>query len=181
VNPTQIPSAGDPSALDLGLLDPPVWRVLAGGEVYGPYTRGQMQAFIAQNRVAADTRVVNAKGGAFKRAIEMPELAELFEKEPTSEREAPANLVVISRIVGSANAALLRLLNQLGRSIEIAPGVHVLRTRVPLSRVRARIEGNTQKDDQIVIIDATHNRVGWLHLGPETDARLRQVWDSETV
>lgn len=178
---TPLTSRPEEPALDLARLDPPVWRVLAGGEVYGPYTRGQMQAFIAQNRVAADTRVVGAKGGVFRRAIDVPELSDLFAVAVSEEREAPANLVVVSRIIGSANAALLRLLNQMGRSVEIAPGVHVLRTRVPLSRVRARIEGNTKKDDQVVIIDATHNRVGWLHLGPETDARLRQVWDSDTI
>ena len=34
------------TALELGEVDPPKWRVLVHGTTYGPYTLGQMQSFV---------------------------------------------------------------------------------------------------------------------------------------
>lgn len=166
------------SPVNLSDIDPPVWRVLAGDTVYGPYTFGQMSAFKAEGRIAADTRVADGPGAAFRPAAESPALAALFQPQFVQEVGEPANFLVATRIAGTRRPELIRTLNQLGRTAEIAPGICVLRSRVSLARIRAQVEKVAEKDDSVVIVDASHDRIGWLHLGPETDARVRQVWDS---
>ncbi len=167
------------NSMELGIIDPAIWRVLVSDEVYGPYTRGQMLAFIREGRVAPDTRIASGHGAAFVSAGNCAEFAEAFGPVTDGAKSEPANYLVASRIAGSHQQDLTRVLNQLGRFAEVAPGLFVLRSVVPLARIRQQIELVVEKDDQVIIVDATHNRIGHIHLGPESDARVRQIWDAK--
>jgi len=65
--------------LDLGRIDPPIWRILVADVVYGPYTMGQMQSFLRESRLSPQSIVAMGDGGAFKPASEQAGLASCFE------------------------------------------------------------------------------------------------------
>ena len=178
--------------LDLATIDPPIWHVLAGEKVYGPYTIGQLRTFVAEGRVAPDTQLAPREGGPFERAGEITALSAIFQPtglgtEPQPQDTAspaqvqgpqPANFLIVAKLTGVRAEVLRRVLNELGNYTEAAAGIHVLRTATSLQRVRARIETVVSTEDQVVIVDASHDRLGFIHLGPETDVRVRAVWNS---
>ena len=49
--------------LDLSSIDPPIWRIMVSDVVYGPYTLGQMRAFVDEGRLLASSRVARGEGG----------------------------------------------------------------------------------------------------------------------
>lgn len=176
--------------LDLSTIDPPIWHVSAAESVFGPYTLGQMRTFIAENRVAADTQVSKRAGGPFQSAQDVAELAEIFDptlarviqaddERPSDSKAGPINVVIFVKLTGVRAEALKRNLNGLGQYTEAAPGMFVLRTRSSLQKVRQRVEIVVSTEDQVVLVDATHGRLGFIHLGPETDVRVRSVWNAD--
>ena len=177
--------------IDLALVDPPIWHVLTGEDVFGPYTLGQMRSFIREGRVAPDTRVAPREGGPFQRAGEIAKLIPIFDPaaqaaetvtpdiRTASEADAAYNLVLMTKLTGVRAEALRRIMNEVGDYAEAMPGVFVLRTRTPMKRIRQRIEVVVSTEDQVVLVDASHNRIGFIHLGPEKDVGVRSVWNAK--
>ncbi len=177
--------------IDLAVIDPPIWHVLADDTVYGPYTFGQMRGFIKEGRIARDTQVAPREGGPFKRAGEIGKLIPVFDPlatpcEDDGKGDAPVtaadtayNLVIMTKLTGVRADALRRMMNEIGDYAESMPGVFVVRTRTPMQRVRARIEVVVSTEDQVVLVDASHNRIGFIHLGPEKDVNVRSVWNAK--
>jgi hypothetical protein len=38
-----------------------------------------------------------------------------------------------------------------------------------------------RKDEQVLIVNASKDRLAWFNLGPESDIAVRDVWDSDEV
>lgn len=170
------------TALDLSQIDPPQWRVLVNGTVYGPYTLGQMQSYIRERRVGSQTRVADGDGGAFLAASEQERLKTLFESSGRADEETeakPANFLIIARLAGTGEMQLLGALNRLGKFAEVMPGVWALRSKVRQAKVRERLQATITSGDQIMIANTSTGRLGWLNLGPEADVHIRRVWDAE--
>ncbi|WP_370235787.1 MULTISPECIES: hypothetical protein [Henriciella] len=170
------------STLDLSKVDPPQWRVLVHGSVYGPYTRGQMQAFIRERRIVEETKVACGDGGAFVLAREHEDLATAFAglRATTSEAESePSNYLIIARLASTGEMQMMSVLNRLGKFAEVMPGVWALRSTVRQARVRERIQAALGVADQVMIANATSGRLAWLNLGPEADIHIRNVWDAK--
>lgn len=166
------------NAVDLNAVDPAVWRVMAGEKVFGPYTRAQMLRFIREQRVAPDSMIAEGNGAAFIPAVEAPTFAEAFAPSTGGE---PANFMIVARLTGIRKENLVRLLNSFGQFAEAAPGIFIFRAPVSLAKLRARIEIVVHEDDQVIIVDATHNRFGGIHLGPEADVHARAIWDGRNA
>lgn len=91
-------------ALNLSEIDPAHWRVLVKGEVYGPYTLGQMQRFIKEQRIGPGTQAADGNGGAFLPAQKHTSLAAAFraEMEASSTDDVPAyNYLIIAKLTGT--------------------------------------------------------------------------------
>jgi len=162
--------------LDLSEIDPPVWRVMVAGVAYGPYTLGQMRAFITEGRVGAATMIAEADGAAFEPASEKVQLATSFrDAVRTDIDEHASNYVVIARM-NSGDIAINNALNELGKFGEAMPGVFLLRSSAKLARIRDRLMSLSGATDRIMIIDASNDRLAWLNLGPEADIHMRAVW-----
>ncbi len=170
------------TALNLSEIDPPQWRVLVNGTVYGPYTLGQMQSFIRERRVGSRTKVADGDGGAFLAASEQDRLKSLFESAGQSEAEEeakPANYLIIARLSGTGEMQLLGALNRLGKFAEVMPGVWALRSKVKQAKVRDKLQATVSSGDQVMIANTTTGRLGWLNLGPEADVHIRRIWDAD--
>ena len=172
----------DETALNLSDIDPPQWRVLVNGTVYGPYTLGQMQGFIHERRISSLTRVARGETAEFAPAAEQPQLQSLFETRADRDEETeaePANYLIATRLAGTGEMQFMGALNRLGTFAEVMPGVWILRSKVRQAKVRDRLQAVVGLEDQVMIANATNGRLAWLNLGPEADIHIRQVWDAE--
>ncbi len=70
-------------------------------------------------------------------------------------------------------------LHKLGPVAEVAAGVYMLRTRKTAGVVRNAISQATGQGDKVLVIDASRDRLAWFNLGPETDVRMREVWNAQ--
>ncbi|WP_084419986.1 hypothetical protein [Henriciella litoralis] len=169
-------------ALDLSKIDPPQWRVLVSGTVYGPYTLGQMQSFIYERRIRPGTKIADGDGGAFLAAEQHPALLEMFHMR-TQESETTAaevsNYLIIARLTGTGEMQLISVLNRLGKFAEIMPGVWALRSSIKQNKLREKLQATIVSGDQVMIANATSGRLAWLNLGPEADVHIRSVWDAK--
>lgn len=173
--------------LDLSQVDPPIWRVLIKDTAYGPYTLGQMQSFISEGRIGLQTKVAKGDGEQFVAAEMVKDLQESLRqkhlkhpKSRTSDKtETPHNYIIISRLTGTGEASLLQRLNTFGSFGQAMPGVYVLRSKAKLSVIQQTLQRATTARDELLIVDATANRLGWFNLGPEADVHLRSIWDKQ--
>ncbi|RIJ14953.1 GYF domain-containing protein [Henriciella mobilis] len=169
------------TALELGEVDPPKWRVLVHGTTYGPYTLGQMQSFVRERRIGPESRVSGAATDEFLAAHEHDALRSLFESGGRHGDDAdnePANYLIVTRLNGTGKMQIIGALNRLGKFAEVMPGVWTLRSRARQARVRERLQATIGPGDQVMISNATTGRLAWLNLGPESDVHIRRVWDA---
>ena len=167
--------------LDLNKVDPAIWHTLVGGVSYGPYTLGQIRSFILDGRVTARTCLAEGDGGRFAPAAGFPQFAETFAERANTENSAPlSNYVIVSQI-RSNDRSLTDALNGLGKFGEAMPGVFILRSPVKLARLRDQLRALSGATDQIIIVDATHDRLAWLGLGPEADIHMKAIWSKDAA
>ena len=170
----------DDAALRLDEIDPPAWRVFVNGTVYGPYTLGQVQAFVREHRIGSASRVSDQEEGGFRPACDHPALRSLFETgSQTDDAAEPSNYLIIAKLTGTGQMQLMGTLNRLGTFAEVMPGVWALRSTARQSRVRERLQATVTAGDQVMIANATTGRLAWLNLGPEADVHIRRVWDAD--
>lgn len=171
-------------ALDLSKVDPPTWRILIGQTAYGPYTLGQLQGFIGEGRIALQTKISNGDGQAFAPAETYPALqpalrAKWQRAEPRAIDEDTAhNYLVVARFSIESDLSIVQALNNLGTFGEAMPGVFILRSKQRLSEVQKVLRARLGTHDQLLVVDATTNRLAWFNLGPEADVHLKTTWDT---
>lgn len=174
------------TSLDLSEVDPPIWRVLIKDTAYGPYTLGQLQGFIAEGRITLQTKIAKGDGAPFVEAETLPALQpalrtkmrEARQSDEGDQGDKPHNYIIITRLAGG-DEPILHKINSLGSFGEAMPGVYVLRSKVKLSAIQQSLNSLAGERDRVLIVDATANRLGWFHLGPEADIHLRSVWDKK--
>lgn len=173
------------ASLDLSQIDPPVWRVLIADTAYGPYTLGQIQAFIAEGRIGLHSQVAEGDGAAFVSAetvtVLQPVLREALQSKQASANDSngePHNFLVISKLA-AGDHKLTGVLNRLGHFGEALPGVFLLSSSVKLSAIQQALNRELDERDRVLIVDATTNRLGWFNLGPEADVHIRSIWDKK--
>lgn len=168
--------------LDLGRIDPPIWRILVADVVYGPYTMGQMQSFLRESRLSPQSIVAMGDGGAFKPASEQAGLAKLFrEHENETARQAvaePANYVIIHKGPKEARHAVVETLNTIGVFVEVMDGVFLINTDLKTTDVRDVILQECDEADRVLIINADQSRLAWHGIGDDISAHIHAVWKS---
>lgn len=162
--------------LDLNQIDPAIWRVLVDGVVYGPYTLGQLRAFAKEGRLTPTSKIAEGDGAAFIEAVTCQKLSSAF---AGNSGESPTltlkNFVIIAHLVEDRNAVVATL-NQLGSFGEALPGIFLLKSSHKLAVIQSEIRNAAQSHEQVLIVDASSNRLGWLGLDFDTDAHVRTLW-----
>ena len=160
------------------------WYVKVEGRVYGPYTPAQMQAFIGEGRVAAHSQVSESREGEFRQASAVDHFSEWFEEArqgPEEQRRAPvdarsANFVVIAMIGPDSRAAFENALGDFGEHEEMSNGVWLLRGATSAAILRNELSHLLDRDDRLLVIDASRDRAAWFNLGRDADQRIRDLW-----
>jgi len=47
---------------------------------------------------------------------------------------------------------------------------------VPIGAIKNILIQKLGKLDNLLVVDATHDKLTWSNLGPEADTRLRRIW-----
>lgn len=178
------------------------WRINVGGQVYGPYTGRQIQAFAKEGRVAPHSIVQAGEMGPWITAIDDPVLGQLFvvegKRKVSSRQEtvgagAPtvtagsweatdaeeSNFVIIAELRGTGTGSLHSAIAKLGDCYRLTPSSWLLRSDRSIGTVRNELTTVLGRSDSIFVVDTAHNRTAWFNLGPDADAHIRKVWKRE--
>ena len=176
------------------------WTISAGGQVYGPYSLAQMQAFHAEKRLAAHSMIARAGEQQFHHANEDPEFAPLFQPEAPAQPAAspaapgrfgaraetemagatPGHFVIVAEMKSRSVAGLEEEIFSLGTAHQFGPNAWVLSSHASINAVRTALVQKLGKTDTLFIVDSVHDKVAWFNFGPETDARIRKMWSRPT-
>jgi len=160
------------------------WFVKVEGRVYGPYTPTQMRAFAGEGRIAAHSLVCAERDGEFASASDIEDFKPWFvesdggnkvEKRVTPGAR-PANFVVITEIHSDKGGDFRRALEAYGDMENITAGVWMLRGPTTAAVLRNELSHVLDREDKLLIIDASHDRAAWFNLGREADQNIRNLW-----
>jgi hypothetical protein len=159
------------------------WWVKVRDKVYGPYSRDLMARFMAEGRVTPKSLVALSPDGDWTEARNSPTLQTAlgetrgrFKQEETA--VDPANLIVYTEITSGASQRIEFELRRIGAVTEVNPGIYLVRTRRTAGVVRNTMSQLMSRGDKLLVMDSTRDRLAWFNLGPETDARIREVWNA---
>lgn len=162
------------------------WFVKVEGRVYGPYTPAQMRAFVKEGRVAAHSTVSESREGGWRDARAVDNFKGWFEeaRETPGQRRprlAPsdartANFVVIAHLSAESETGFVTSLAEFGDIERIAPGVWLLRAAATAAILRNELSHLLERNDKLLVVDASRDRTAWFNLGREADQRIRELW-----
>ncbi len=183
------------------------WIISAAGRIYGPYGREQLRALAAEGRLARRSMVAREGETEFRRAIDEPELADLFGPRKSTEKsseemdamrgprresptgfgrndessrsERPSHFVVIADLKSGSIAKLEETIATLGHGFPILPQVWLLSSQATVSTIRNALTPQLGKLDMLFIVDAGNDKAAWFNFGPEADSRIRKLWQSD--
>lgn len=170
----------DKSALDLSSIDPPVWRIMVDGVVYGPYTLGQMRTFADERRVLETSQVAQSDGGAFMLARAHAELMPLFQApapSPSADVEPElANFLVNVQTDGDGRRAVIALLNDVGRFSELMPGCFIVHASTTIVDLQAQLSTLLAERGRCVVVNATTGQLAWMGLSEDANTHAKLIW-----
>jgi hypothetical protein len=180
---------------------PDSWSICIAGRTYGPYSNEQMRDFAAEGRLARQSLVAKFGNTEFRKAGDIPDLAEIFAPWPasrdttsTSRRDegqgfgrsdrtgagGRCHILVIADMKSGSVARIEGEIATFGPSFAILPQAWLLSTDASVNTVRNRLVQQLGKLDMLFVIDASNDKAAWFNFGPEADARIRKLWRTES-
>ena len=181
------------------------WTISVSGRSYGPYTEAQMQAFAAEGRLAPQSLVARADENQYRAASEDAVLGALFrpaspapaqQAKPAQfftaegnediqsfgrqEEDAPAghrtHFIIVADMKSRSISGLEEEIFNLGPAVPIMPQAWLLASDMAINAIRQLLVQKLGKLDMLFIADATHDKAAWFNFGPESDSRIRRIW-----
>ncbi len=158
-----------------------------------------MRAFVSEGRLGPRSLIAREGAGLWCEAATETEFSDLFPTpgpipvaapvEVTPIAETPFAKPVASHEVGERSQFVIfidmklgsghdlnTLINTIGHAFELQPSVWIVTTHQTINGIRNILLPEMGKRDSFFIIDAARGKVIWHNLGPETEARIRHVW-----
>jgi len=165
------------------------WWVFVEGRVHGPFTRAQMLTFTEEGRIAADTNIRAHTDTQWRIAGDVAWLAGALlthaqpNPKPANDREGQAHpakpinhLLVWAEIRSGVNISIADGVAALGPYAEITPGFWAIQCEGTVEDARKMLLPRLGVGDRMLVIDASHDRIGWINLGPVLEAKLKALW-----
>jgi hypothetical protein len=160
------------------------WFVKVEGRVYGPYTPVQMRSFVTEGRIAAHSQVSAQRDDGWTTASDIEEFHEwLGESDgvPVPEKRVtagarPANFVIIADIQSANGPEFETQLAAYGELEAVTSGTWLLRGPTTAAVLRNELSHLLDRDDKLLVIDASHDRAAWFNLGRDADQNIRGLW-----
>lgn len=176
------------------------WTLSAEGRIYGPYTFDQMRTFAAEGRLAAHSLVAHSGDPLYRPASDDSALREIFATEakpapvavaePLHPEEPArfgksdadgkperARFLIVADMKSRSVAGLEEEIFNLGPAYGLMPQAWIVSTTLSVSAVRNTLVQKLGKLDVLFVVDTTHNKAAWFNFGPESEARIRRVWN----
>ena len=178
-----------------------LWTISVGGRTYGPYSAEQMHSFAGEGRLAPTSLVARHGDQNFRNASDEPELAALFgsarpdasaevmeEHTPSFGRHGEgeqtgeyAHLTIIADMKSRSVTGLEEEIYNLGPAYTIMPQAWIVKTDIPINVIRNMLVQKLGKLDVLFIVDATHDKASWFNFGPESETKMRRIWQKNEV
>lgn len=102
-------------------------------------------------------------------------------KSQTDRRTQPTsfNIVVVTDVKSRSSGPLENAIMSLGPAYKISANAWVVHTPSGAPEVVNILTQHLGSSDRLFVVDATRNRTAWFNMGPETDAKIRQVWKQD--
>jgi hypothetical protein len=183
------------------------WTISVGGRSYGPYTLEQMTAFHAEGRLAPHSLVARGGEEQIRYASEDAELALLFAPPAPPEPQAVApnaaggetptvamkfgrdsqslgersRYIIIADMKSGSISALEEEIFNFGAAFCFMPQSWILTSEASLSTLRSELIQKLGKLDTLVVVDTTHDKAAWFNFGPESDTKMRRLWQRDAA
>ena len=160
------------------------WFVKVESRVYGPYTPVQMSSFVSEGRIAAHSQISKFRDRDWMTASEAPDYAgwagEANNTPAPEKRTTPgartANFVIIAEIRSENGAEFTAALSSYGELEPITSGVWLLRGQTTAGVLRNELSHVLDREDKLMIVDASRDRSAWFNLGRDADTNIRALW-----
>ncbi len=86
------------------------------------------------------------------------------------------NLIIIYEIKSRSQTRLEEDIMALGAATQIQQGVWVVNGPHSSGAVRNELLRHFGKQDHLMVIDASRDKLAWFNFGPELDAAVRRIW-----
>jgi hypothetical protein len=145
--------------------------------------------------------VARAGETQFRKLFDEPELADLFDmperdvegvhslrrdpaagfgrNDESTRMDSPSHFVIMADLKSGSIARFEESIAALGQSFAILPQVWLLSSRETVNTVRNTLTPPLGKLDMLFVVNASNNKAAWFNFGPEADARIRKLWQSE--
>ena len=186
------------------------WTISVGGRSYGPYALEQMIAFQAEGRLAPHSLVARQGEEQFHHASEDAQLALLFPSaaQPTPEQAPPSaqqqhadtptaaarfgrdaraptgernRYIILSDMKSGSISALEEEIFNFGLAFRFLPQAWILTSEVSLNTIRSELVQKLGKLDILVVVDTSNDKAAWFNFGPESDTKMRRLWQREAA
>ena len=174
------------------------WTIKANDRCFGPFTLEQMRAFATEGRLAPHSLVAPEGDACFAPASEFDELSALFRPSAPaaprpvfftaegdlgaayavreSESSPLSRFVIVADMKQRSIAGLEQEIMRCGQAITLMPQAWLLASEMTINALRNALIQRLGRVDMLFIVDTTHDKAAWFNYGPETDARIRRVW-----
>jgi len=175
------------------------WTISVDGRVYGPFSTQQLHSFQAEGRLAAHSLVARAGEDQFHPASEDPDLMHLFVSAPVEPQPAAVSapvedaaphrfgrseaesgerthFVIVADMKSRSITGLEEEILNLGPAYRFMPQAWILSCDLSVNAVRQALVQKLGKLDTLFIVDTAHDKAAWFNFGPETDTRVRRMW-----
>ncbi len=129
--------------------------------------QGQPAAAPATPAATAPAREAPAQYGPRKSQIDR-------RAKPTS-----FNIMIVTDVKSRSSGPLETAIMSLGPAYKISANAWVVHTPSGAPEVVNSLTQHLGGSDRLFVVDATRNRTAWFNMGPETDAKIRQVWKQQ--
>jgi hypothetical protein len=86
------------------------------------------------------------------------------------------NIMIVADVKTRSSGPMENALMSLGPSFKLSANAWVVHTPSGAPEVVNLLTQHLGSSDRLFVVDATRNRTAWFNMGPETDAKIRQVW-----
>lgn len=96
------------------------------------------------------------------------------------EEDVPAghrtHFIIVADMKSRSISGLEEEIFNLGPAVPIMPQAWLLASDMAINQIRQTLVQKLGKLDMLFIADATHDKAAWFNFGPESDSRIRRIW-----
>jgi GYF domain 2 len=86
------------------------------------------------------------------------------------------HFIIVADMKSRSISGLEEEIYNLGPAVPIMPQAWLLASDMAINAIRQLLVQKLGKLDMLFICDATHDKAAWFNFGPESDSRIRRIW-----